>query len=247
VNACVLIPIFDHGATIRAVVESLAPHGLPCLIVDDGSDRATREVLRALADELDSVTVHRRERNGGRGAALKTGYRLAAELGFTHTIQVDADGQHDTADIPRFLEVMKDRPDAMVLGVPLFDDSAPKSRLVGRQLSVGMVWACTLTRAIRDPLCGFRGLPLAHLLPLLERVKTGDYMEFDPELTVRLYWDGLEVVGIPTRVVYDPDGLSHFDVVWDDLRMAGVYTRLLVGMIPRVGMLLRRRAQRSQP
>ena len=90
-NPCLLIPIYDHPRTIRGVVESLAPHGLPCLVVDDGSHAETRGVLERIESELARVSVHRRERNGGRGAALKTGYRLAAERGFSHAIQLDAE------------------------------------------------------------------------------------------------------------------------------------------------------------
>ena len=105
-NPCVLIPIYDHKDPIRGVVESLVPHGLPCLIVDDGSDAATRSVLSELEAEFDLVSVRRRERNGGRGAALKTGYRWAAERGFSHVVQVDADGQHLARDVPKFVQAM---------------------------------------------------------------------------------------------------------------------------------------------
>ena len=101
-KACLLIPIFDHGARIGAVVEALARFELPCLVVDDGSGAATREVLGALEDRHAFLEVHHRKQNGGRGAALKTGYRRAAQRGFTHVLQLDADGQHDPGDVPRF-------------------------------------------------------------------------------------------------------------------------------------------------
>jgi glycosyltransferase involved in cell wall biosynthesis len=185
--------------------------------------------------------VHHRERNGGRGAALKTGYRLARERGYSHVVQLDADGQHDAGDVPRFLEVWHKDPEALVLGAPIFDESVPKSRLYGRQISRALVWFFTLSGRIRDPLCGFRGLPLDAVLRVIERVPTGDHMEFDPELLVRLAWDGARIETIPTRVVYNPGGLSHFDVVWDDLRLAGVYTRFFGAMLPQLPRLLRRR------
>ena len=237
-NPCLLIPIYDHKDEIGAVVASLAPHDLPCLIVDDGSNEATRRVLDDLEDRNPWVSVHHRKQNGGRGAALKTGYRLAAERGFTHVIQLDADGQHDAADVPRFLEAWRRDPEALVLGSPIFDESVPKSRLYGRQISRALVWTFTLSLDIRDPLCGFRGLPLPAVLAVIDDVATGDYMEFDPELLVRLFWNGARVETVPTHVVYNPGGLSHFDVVWDDLRLAGVYTRFFGAMLPRVPSLL---------
>lgn len=235
-----LIPIYDHGDTIATVVRSLEPYALPCLIVDDGSAAATRDELDRLARAYDWVAVHHCAANRGKGAALRLGFQLAAERGASHVIHLDADGQHDAADIPRFLAAMRDAPSALVLGEPIFDASAPRYRLYSRQLSRVIVWACTLSLAIRDPLCGFRGVPLAAALAVLARDPIGDHMELEPGLAVLLYWHGVPVVNVPTRVVYRPDGLSHFDGVRDTLRMARLYARLLVGMLPRAPRLLRR-------
>lgn len=239
---CLLIPIYEHGSTIRSVVESLAPADLPLVIVDDGSGPPTREVLEGIAKDFARVELVRHARNQGKGAALVTGYRAAAERGFTHVVQLDADAQHEAADVPRFLDAAEANPDALVLGQPVFDHSAPASRLYGRKLSVGMVWLATLSREVRDPLCGFRCVPLAPVLRLVQRVSMGRRMDFEPELAVRLVWMGVPVVNVPTRVRYFPDGLSHFDVVWDDLRLAWLYTRLALGMLARSPGLVRRRA-----
>jgi glycosyltransferase involved in cell wall biosynthesis len=236
-----VIPCFDHGEALRGVLASLEGFGLPVLVVDDGSGPATREILAALAAEHPRVQVHRHPENRGKGAAAVTGFRLAAARGASHALQLDADGQHDADDVPRFLDAMAKHPDALVLGSPVFDASVPRSRLYGRQISRGLVWLFTLSLAIRDPLCGFRGIPLAPTLALLGRRRLGERMDFDPELAVRLYWEGLEVVSLPTRVRYPEGGLSHFDVVWDDLRLAGLYTRLFGGMLRRAPALLGRR------
>jgi glycosyltransferase involved in cell wall biosynthesis len=235
VRVCLLIPDYDHKDEIGSVIDSLESAGLPCLIVDDGSGPETRAVLDELARARSWVEVHRRERNGGRGAALKTGYRLAWERGFSHVLQLDADGQHDAADVPRFLAVMEREPEALVLGAPLFDDSAPRSRLYGRQLSRWMVWLATLSFDVTDPLCGLRGIPLAATVPLLDAIPTGDHMEFDPELVIQLHWAGVPVRNVPTRVVYRRGGLSHFDAVRDNARLTAVYARSLAGMLVRLG------------
>jgi glycosyltransferase involved in cell wall biosynthesis len=244
---CLLIPDYDHKDEIGGVIASLAFAGLPCWIVDDGSGPETRARLDELARAHAWVQVHRRERNGGRGAALKTGYRLVWERGFTHALQLDADGQHDAADVPRFLAEMEREPRALVLGAPQFDESAPKSRLYGRQLSRVMVWLATLSLDVVDPLCGFRGIPLAETLELLATVPSGDHMEFDPELVIRLHRAGVPVHNVPTRVVYRRGGLSHFDTLRDNARLSGVYARSLGRMLAELPHTLASRRTVSKP
>lgn len=239
-NPCLLVPVYDHGRELRSLADALAKYDLPCLVVDDGSREATREALATLAYEHPWISLHRRPENGGRGAALKTGYRLAASQGYSHAVQLDADGQHDANDVPRFLDEIRNSPSALVLGSPIFDESVPKQRLYGRQLSRGVVWLATLSFDIVDPLCGFRGIPLAPTLQLLDDVATGDHMEFDPELLIHLHWRGVPVRTIPTRVVYDPNGLSHFDMWRDNARLVAVYAGALGGMLRRLPRILRR-------
>ncbi len=150
-NSCLLIPIYDHGSTIRRVVESLASVDLPLLIVNDGSGPDTQATLDRIARDFDWVEIRCHAVNQGKGAALVTGYRAAAERGFTHVIQLDADAQHEAADVRRFLAVAREKPDSLVLGQPIFGYDAPRSRLYGRKVSVGLVWLATLSRDVRDP------------------------------------------------------------------------------------------------
>lgn len=236
---CLLIPIYDHADTIGRVLRSLAYVDLPCLVIDDGSNAETRDVLDRLARELPWVEVERLPANGGRGVALRHGYETAARRGFSHAAQLDADGQHDTADVPKFLEAARRAPTALVLGEPIFDDTAPKSRLYGRRLSRFWVWAETLSFAIRDPLCGFRCIPLESVVSLLRQVRLGDRMEFDPEIAVRLVWEGVPVVNVPTRVRYLSGGVSHFRPVRDNLLISWLHARLFFGMLRRLPALLR--------
>jgi glycosyltransferase involved in cell wall biosynthesis len=237
---CVLVPIYNHGATVGGVLRVLSALGLPCLVVDDGSDRGTQDVLARLARELPGVAVERLPENRGRGAALRHGYRAARARGFTHAVQLDADGQHDPVDVPRFIAAARRRPEALVIGVPIFDATAPRSRLYGRRVSVFWVHVETLSRAIPDPLCGFRCLPLASTLDLLARTPLGDRMEFDVEIVVRLCWQGLPIVTVPTRVRYFPGGLSHFRPWRDSVRIGQAHARLCAGMLRRLPALARR-------
>jgi glycosyltransferase involved in cell wall biosynthesis len=229
VKPCLLIPIYNHGGTIAEVVASLAYLDLPCLIVDDGSDAETRAELDRLERRHAWVEVLRLPRNGGRGVALKAGYRHAAARGMTHTLQLDADGQHAAADVPQFLKSAKENPAALVLGEPIFDESAPKSRLYGRKLSQWLVWLETWSFAIHDPLYGFRCFPLAPTVALLDAVATGDRMDFDVDVAVRLAWAGVPIENVPTRVVYHEGGISHFQLFYDNVRLVALHTRLVLG------------------
>lgn len=234
---CLLIPIYNHGATIGAVVEALASLDLPCLIVDDGCDAATRAELDRVEARHEWVEVLPLARNGGRGVALRAGYRHAAARGMTHAIQVDADGQHDAADVPHFLKAAKEHPGALVVGEPIFDESAPRSRLYGRKLSQWLVWLETFSFAIHDPLCGFRCFPLASTVALLDTVQTGNRMDFDVDIVVRMAWAGVPIVNVPTHVVYHAGGISHFQMVRDNARLVALHTRLvLLGAARRFGV-----------
>lgn len=224
---CVGIPIYDHGSTIEAVVGSIEKFDLPCIVVDDGSHEETRRVLDRIEARFDWVEVLHHPRNCGRGAALRTAYRRGAQRGFSHLVQLDADGQHRAADIPRMLDAAHSSPNALILGAPIFDADVPWARLHGRKLSQGIVWLETWSFAVRDPLCGFRCIPLAPTLEVLDGTRTGDRMDFDPELIVRLVRAGVPVVNVPTEVCYPESGISHFRMVEDNLRIAWAYVRLV--------------------
>lgn len=233
VNACVLIPIFDHGDTIGAVLDGLAPLGLPCLVVNDGSGPATSATLSRLAATRSWLHVEHLAVNRGRGAALRHGYRVASARGFSHAVQLDADGQHDPAEVVGLLRAAERNPEALVLGDPRFDASAPRSRLYGRRLSQLIVWGFTGSFAVHDPLCGFRCFPLAPTLAVLERHRFGDRMDFDPEIVVRLAWAGVPIVNVPVRVRYFAGGRSHFRLVRDNVRITATYGRLLLARLGR--------------
>jgi len=240
VKATVLVPIYDHAATVEAVVDDLESLALPCLIVDDGSGPETERALSRLVGRHEWVTVVRHPLNRGRGAALATGYREASRAGYTHALQIDADAQHDVADAPRFLAEAERAPEALILGEPIFDGSAPRARRYGRILSRAWVWIETCSFAIADPLCGYRLMPLESTLSVLDRHSCGTRMDFDPEIAVRLVWAGVPVVNVPTRVRYHPGGISHFAMVADNLRISWLHTRLVAGMLPRLPRLLGR-------
>jgi glycosyltransferase involved in cell wall biosynthesis len=229
---CVVIPTFDNPATIATVVERVRAYCPDVLVVDDGSGPDARARIDELA-RRGLCRVQRRERNGGKGAAVKDGLRAAGALGYTHALQLDADGQHDVDDVPRFLSEARAQPECLVLGQPVFDASVPKARLHGRRISV--FWAAieTFGDRVGDPLCGFRVYPIAEALAAGAR---GDRMDFDPEIAVRMVWRGVPVRKLETRVRYVPaseGGVSHFQTFRDNVRISAAHTRLVFGAIVR--------------
>ncbi|MEZ0534321.1 glycosyltransferase [Enterobacter sp. KB-221C9] len=241
---CVLIPCYNHGAMIASVLSRLAPFGLPCLVVDDGSEAITRQELERLAEEQPQITLIRLAQNAGKGAAVIRGLEACARAGYTHAVQVDADGQHAIEDIPKLLALAERHPDALISGQPIYDDSIPRSRLYGRWVTHVWVWIETLSLQLKDSMCGFRVYPVAPTLRLAAREPLGKRMDFDTEVMVRLYWQGNTSVFLPTRVTYPQDGLSHFDALKDNVRISLMHTRLFFGMLPRMpGLLFRRRRQ----
>lgn len=238
---CLLIPIYNHKDSIHATIERLVPNGLPILVVDDGSDEATQQELAALAASQPLVRLYRLAQNGGKGAAVMHGMRQAHEAGFSHALQIDADGQHDATDVPSFLERGAAFPEAVICGKPVYDGSVPKGRLYGRYLTHFWVWIETLSFAIGDSMCGFRLYPLNAACALIDRVHIPTRMDFDIEIIVRLAWAGLPIENLETRVTYPEDGISHFDMWRDNVRITKMHTRLCFAMLPRVPPLLWRR------
>lgn len=241
-RAIVLIPVYDHDRYIAPLVGAIVAMGHDVLLVDDGSGASCAAVLDAIVrDHPAQVALLRRAQNGGKGAAVLDGLAWAAAHGCTHAVQVDADWQHDIADIPRLLALAAERPEAMVTGRPLFDASVPRHRYWLRHLTHVMVSVNTLVPRLRDAFCGFRVYPVARVLDLVRRSPMGLRMDFDIELFVKLDWDGVPIVELPTRVRYPADGVSHFRLVRDNTRITWMHTRLFVGMLARAPRLLARR------
>lgn len=238
-NVCVVIPVYNHEHAIAEVIAELKPFGLACILVNDGSSNECSTVLIKLAEqERHWITLIQRQKNGGKGSAVIDGFSLAFKNGFSHAIQIDADGQHKLADIHRFLKATEEYPERMILGQPSFDQSAPKKRLYGRVLTNVWIWINTLSFAIADGMCGFRCYPLAAVDDLLKSKKLSSGMDFDIEIVVRLYWQGLNVINILTELHYPSDGVSHFNMLQDNLLISRKHAQLFFGMLCRFPKLI---------
>jgi glycosyltransferase involved in cell wall biosynthesis len=236
-----LIPVYNHERAVGAVLDGLLAHGLDVLMVDDGSGPECAAELDRLVASRPRATLVRLPQNLGKGGAVMAGLRAAKAAGYTHALQIDADGQHAVADVPRFLAESAAYPEHVICGCPAFDASIPKGRLYGRYLTHAMVWLNTLSFELKDTMCGFRVYPLDLALRLIDRVRLGSRMDFDVEILVRLYWAGARTRWIDTPVSYPSDGVSHFRLFDDNVRISSVHARLFLGMLPRIPWLIARK------
>ena len=241
-NPCAVIPVYNHETAVPAVVEALLASGLPCVLVDDASSPACAAVLERLA-ERERVFLVKLAVNQGKGGAVMAGLREASRLGFSHALQVDADGQHDLRDVETFIDHSRTHPEALICGYPQYDDSVPKGRLYARYLTHVWVWINSLSLQIPDSMCGFRVYPLPPTLALIDTVRLGKRMDFDPEILVRLAWRNQPMRWLPTKVHYPQDGLSHFRLFHDNALISSMHTRLFFGMLLRAPLILWRRWQ----
>lgn len=233
---CIILPVYNHGVSAAQVVGRLADFGLKIFVVDDGSTLET-EVLQGTA-ENPLVELVRHSANQGKGAAVMTGLRTAKIAGFTHALQIDADGQHAIEDVPDFLTFAEAEPDAVICGCPLYDESVPLGRRIGRYLTHVWVWIETLSFEIKDSMCGFRIYPLAQTVPVLDHAGLGRRMDFDPEILVRLAWRGVAIRSVRTKVIYPEGTRSNFRLVADNWLITLMHTRLFCGMLLRLPRLI---------
>ena len=239
---CVLIPVYNHAEAVGRTCARLRHLSVPVILVDDGCEPACAEVLDRLTDEPQTHLV-RLARNRGKGAAVKAGLREAQRLGFTHALQVDADGQHDADDLPPFLAGLDAHDETLRIGYPRFDASVPRHRFYARYLTHSLVWLSTLSFALRDTMCGVKLYPVAATNRLIARHPCGDRMQFDTELPVRWVWAERAIENLPVRVSYPLDGVSHFAMWRDNRQLTLMHLRLLAGMLRRLPRLLRRHAR----
>jgi polyprenyl-phospho-N-acetylgalactosaminyl synthase len=240
-RGCIVIPTYNNPRTIRGVTERARAYGLPIIIVDDGSSAEGREACAALARAQLATVIHHAQ-NRGKGAAVKKGFETARQLGYTHAVQVDGDGQHDLTHVPPFVDASRKQPQALVLGYPEYDESVPKIRLIARKLTTFWVDVETGRGTIRDAMIGFRIYPLE---PLLRVRIVADRMDFDIEIAVRLAWAKTPIINLPVKLRYltaDEGGISHFRVFWDNLRFTLLHSKLctlksMAWMLPKRALL----------
>lgn len=239
---CIVIPHYDHLEQFQRVLPALTRQGYPLVVVDDGSPEYSFAALgKLLTESAPGSVLIRHAVNRGKGAAVMTGLNAASEAGFTHALQIDADGQHDVDSIQRLVTQAEQFPDSLVCGEPVFDTSISKLRFYSRYITLYLVWLQTLSTGIRDALCGLRLYPLTDTMIAVSSSVRGQRMAFDPEILVRSVWAGIPLIYVPVKIVYPDDGKSHFHYLGDNLEIAWMHVRLVAGMLFRLPRLLWRK------
>jgi len=240
----VLIPSYNPGRKVFETVQGARQQWDPVWVVVDGSTDGTAEGLRRIASTDPGLRVLVLPENRGKGAAVLHGISAAAAEGYTHALTMDSDAQHPAASIPEFMARSMAEPRSIVLGVPVFDASAPALRVQGRKLSNWCTHLETVGLDIGDSLYGFRVYPIADLAAVMRTQPWMRRFDFDPEAAVRLVWRGLEAVNIRAPVRYlkrDEGGVSHFNYYRDNALLTWMHTRLVVECVVRLPVLLWRK------
>ena len=246
----VIIPSYNTGPLVLRTVREARRAWTPVWVVVDGSSDGTDAQLLDLAAADAGLRVDVLARNAGKGAAVLHALEAAHAAGFTHALTMDADGQHPVDLIETFMRASVARPDAMILGRPVFDASAPLLRVRGRRLSNGWTDVETLGAGIGDSLYGFRVYPIAPLLAVMRGQRWMRRFDFDTEAVVRLAWRGVTPINIDAPVKYlraDEGGVSHFRYGRDNVLLTWMHFRLLCGFVLRLPSLLAQRIAGRPP
>ena len=240
----VLIPSYNPGPAVYATVRAARAQWAPVWVVVDGSTDGTGAGLQALAATDPQLRVLLLPQNRGKGAAVLHGLEAAAAAGYSHALTMDSDGQHPAERIPDFMAASMQNPRAMVLGKPVFAADAPSLRVQGRKVSNSWAHLETLWAGIGDSLYGFRVYPIAPLRRVMRGQRWMRRFDFDPEAAVRLSWRGVPALNLPAPVRYlraDEGGVSHFNYLRDNALLTWMHTRLFLGFLLRLPLLLWRR------
>ena len=239
---CIVIPHYDHVPQFHAILPKLVAHQMPLIVVDDGSSEESFTALKRLLDEYaNEATLIRQELNRGKGGAVMTGLRAAHKAGFTHALQLDADGQHDTSAVEGFRREAEKNPSYLICGEPKFADDISKLRFFARFITLWLCWLESMSTQIRDAMCGLRVYPLESVVEIIDNNRLGQRMAFDSEILVRAVWNNIPLKFIPVSVRYPEGGKSHFRYLRDNIEISWMHTRLITGMLLRLPALLRRR------
>ena len=230
---CIVIPTYNNPKSIANVVaDCLSQTAYPVVVVDDGSDPAV-EILSTTPETNSRLTILRHEKNLGKGAALQLAFSTAIDRGFTHVIAIDGDGQHLVHEVPKLVMEATRHPWSLIIGErSLHGEHVPEISRFGRKFSNFWVKFET-SKPVKDSQSGFRVYPLFQVQNLKFWTKRFD---FEIEVLIRLMWKGVDVREVPIDVHYPPphERVSHFDKLWDNVRISFLNAALVTISLLRV-------------
>ncbi|MGN1282036.1 MAG: glycosyltransferase family 2 protein [Succinivibrio sp.] len=223
----IIIPCYRHAQTLDAVLSKLEHFKIDAVVIDDGNCDEQSELIRSTLNKYPFATLLKNEVNMGKGASVSRGLRYADEHGYTHALQVDSDGQHNLDDLEKLINLSNSAPECVISGKPLYDEDAPRSRVIGRKITNFFVHVETLSCVIEDAMIGFRSYPVSKTIDVINRCSIGSRMNFDIEILVRLVWNGVPCRFFATQVIYPKSGISNFRAK-DNLMISLMHTKLCI-------------------
>ncbi|MCK4494324.1 MAG: glycosyltransferase family 2 protein [Methylococcales bacterium] len=234
----ILIPSYNTGEILQKTVAEILRYHQPVWVIIDGSNDGSEQTLIPLQKKYgNTLTIIHFPENKGKGAVILKGIESAYLKGFTHVLTMDADLQHSAESIGEFIEKSQKNPEAMILGKPIFEKSAPTLRVQGRRISNAWVNLETLNWGIGDSLFGMRVYPIKKLITVMHATKWARGFDFEPEVVVKLAWSGVKAINIKTPVRYlglDEGGVSQFRYLRDNILLIGMHSRLFLGFLNRL-------------
>lgn len=221
----IIIPCYNHVFKLARFIDNILAIGITVIIVDDRSPVAQSSLLQDWVETKKNIIIIFNQKNLGKGGSVIKAMNKALELGFTHAIQIDADGQIDYSYIIDFLQLSRQNPDKLICGSPTFDNQ-PKARYYGRFITHFWVMLEMGSSKILDSMCGIRAYPIEHTCKLFEKRKIGTFMDFDTEVFVRLYWSGMDYLFKEVKVEYPKNGISNFRPFKDNVRLFRLHSTL---------------------
>lgn len=238
---CIIMPCYEkHALMLESTLHKYLNLGYPIIVIDDGSSSEYKLVIEDVTRKY-NCTLITTKNNSGKGHAIKQGLQLASELNFSHAIQIDSDGQHNHQRVNLLIQASRNNPNALISGIPLYNESIPKARFYGRYLTHFWVWIHTLSFDIKDSMCGFRVYPLIHTNQILKRYNIGNKMDFDIEILVHHHWGNVKLDFIDIEVDYPADGTSYFNSFHDNVLISKMHTKLFFSMLIRIPMILKKK------
>ena len=239
-----VIPVYRHGSTLEGVISALEGFGCPVIVVDDGNPPDDKQLIQEAIGKHPCAVLVSLNKNRGKGKAVTQGMIMAHQLGATHALQVDSDGQQDLSMVELFLSQSEANPTSVICATPQYDESAPRSRVNGRKVALFWIRVVTLSAMMQDPLIGFRVYPVEKYCQIAHHSVIDSRMAFDLDILAHFSWTGAKILFFPVRIFYPKDGISNFRAVRDNVRISLAYARLCVGMFLRFPVLLRRKMKR---
>jgi len=225
-RCAIIIPVYNHGAQVRRVVERCLQFRLPVFVVDDGSTDSTPDVLGSLS----GITVIHHKKNQGKGASLLTGFNAVLRLA-DWAITIDADGQHDPEDILPLIRAIPAGQRPVVIGkrADMEQKNVPWTSRWGRRFGNFWVWT-SCGKWFSDSQSGFRVYPLPETLHLGTKARR---FQFEVEVLVRAVWRGIPIIETPVHAIYGPpeERISHFRPWLDFWRNTQTFSRLIATRI----------------